>query len=57
MREASSEFGRNLAGGRDKGRKSKAVPSVLAWMTDWMRERSLRWGTQDKEQAKLGTGL
>lgn len=57
MREASSEFGSNLAGGRDRGRKSKAVPSVLAWMTDWMREHSQRRRTQDEEQAKLGTGL
>lgn len=56
MRGASSELGSNLAGGRDRGRKSKAVPSVLAWMTDWMREHSLRRGTRDKEQARLGHG-
>ena len=51
MREASLEFGSNLAGGRDRGRKSEAVTSVLAWMTDWMRQ-----GTRDKEQARLGHG-
>ena len=56
MREASLEFGSNLAGGRDRGRKSEAVPSVLAWMTDWMRVHSLRQGTRDKEQARLGHG-
>lgn len=53
MREASLAFGSNLAGGRDRGRKSKAEPSVLAWMTGWMREHSLRQGTRDKEQARL----
>lgn len=32
------------------------MPSVPAWMTDWMKEHLLRQGTQNREQAGLEHG-
>ena len=46
MREASSELGSKLSRGRGVG-ESKAMPSVLAWVTDRMRKHLLRGNTRE----------